>query len=75
MSTALVPIAHYAGASRPGYACVRPQVEFLTLLIAAKTLVPQTRARRRAEPDVAIAAYAGTSYRPLPMGRALSRAL
>jgi hypothetical protein len=74
MSTALVPIAHYAGASRPGYACVRPQVEFLTLLIAAKTLAPQTRVHRRAEPEVAIAAYAGTSYRPLPIGRALSRA-
>jgi hypothetical protein len=75
VSTALVPIARYAGASRPGYACVRPQVEFLTLLIAAKTLAPQTRARRRAEPEQAIAAYAGTSYRPLPMGRALSRSL
>ncbi|HUZ30826.1 MAG TPA: hypothetical protein VMV19_01765 [Xanthobacteraceae bacterium] len=74
MSTALVPIAQYGGANRPGYACVRPQAEFLTLLIAAKTLVPQTRARRRAEPDVAIAAYAVTSYRPLPTGRALSRA-
>jgi hypothetical protein len=74
MSTALVSIAQPAGASRQGYACVRPQAEFLTLLIAAKTLAPQTRARRRAEPDVAIAAYAVTSYRPLPMGRALSRA-
>jgi hypothetical protein len=74
MSTALVPIAQPAGAERRGYSCVRPQAEFLTLLIAAKTLAPQTRARRRAEPDVAVAAYAVTNYRPLPIGRTLSRA-
>jgi hypothetical protein len=74
MNTALVPVAQPDGASRPGYSCVRPQAEFLTLLIAAKTLAPQMRARRRAEPGVAIAAYAVTNYRPLPTGRALSRA-
>ncbi|MBV1698147.1 MAG: hypothetical protein KGQ47_07320 [Hyphomicrobiales bacterium] len=74
MSMALVPIAQPAGTSRPGLAGLRPQAEFLALLIAAKTFAPQVCARRRAAPDVAVAAYAVTNYRPLPAGRALSRA-
>jgi hypothetical protein len=36
---------------------------------------PQTRVRRRAEPDEAIAAYAASGRRPMPARRALSRSL
>ncbi len=76
MSTALVPLTPIAGPARAGYTGGRPQAEFLTQLIATKGQAPQTRARRRAEPEEAIAAYAGTDRRPLAAGAgAVARAL
>jgi hypothetical protein len=44
-------------------------------LIATAGAAPQTRIRRRAEPDEAIAAYAALDQRPVPSGRAVSRSL
>lgn len=40
---------------------VARQANFLAHLIATKNQAPQTRARRRAEPEVAIAAYRSTA--------------
>jgi hypothetical protein len=44
-------------------------------LIATSAQAPQTRARRRANPDEAIAAYDALGHWPTPAGRKLSRSL
>ena len=79
MSTALVPIAlqdHAASDSRgTGHDTTRPRADFIAQLIATAVAAPQTRTRRRAAPDEAIAAYAALDRRPVPSGRALSRSL
>jgi hypothetical protein len=50
----------------------RPQAGFLAHLIATDRQLPQTRARRRAEPADAIAAYrAVTTELQMPSGRRL----
>jgi hypothetical protein len=74
VNTALIPTVPSAAAP-PVCASGRPQAEFLAQLIAARGRAPQTRARRRAEPEEAIAAYAANDHQPLPTGRALSRSL
>ncbi len=52
----------------------RPQAEFLAHLIATDRKLPQTRQRRRAQPEDAVAAYAATgAERPARAGRRLSR--
>jgi hypothetical protein len=53
----------------------RANADFVAHLIATKGQLPQTRARRRAEPEDAIAAYAALGHWPTPSGRALSRSL
>jgi hypothetical protein len=76
MSTALVVVT--PSDSAPSFVRVagaRPQAEFLTQLIAAKAQVAQMRARRRAEPDEAVAAYAAQDRVKAPAGRALARSL
>jgi hypothetical protein len=75
VSTALISLAATADTAAVKRQASRPQAAFLTQLIATRQQAPQTRTRRRAEPDEAIAAYAGTDDRPLPAGRALSRSL
>lgn len=75
MSTALIPLAatdRELGATR---APARARADFLAQLIAIYGRAPQTRARRRAEPGEATAAYAARSRRPAMTGRALSRSL
>ena len=75
MSTALIPLAaaHRESCSvRPGG---RPRADFLAQLIAVKAKLPQTRVRRRAEPEEAIAAYDGAGRSPMRPGGALSRSL
>ncbi len=53
----------------------RTRADFLAHLIATVVQVPQARARRRAEPDEAVAAY-GNSDRPRGLtGRTLYRSL
>jgi hypothetical protein len=53
----------------------RPNADFVAQLIATSAQVPQTRARRRAEPSEATAAYGAVGQWPTPSGRALSRSL
>ncbi|MBI1201782.1 MAG: hypothetical protein GC182_04640 [Rhodopseudomonas sp.] len=50
-----------ASTATPEPRAVARQANFLAHLIATKDQAPQTRARRRAEPDVAIAAYRSTA--------------
>ncbi len=75
MSTALVPVASIDQKAPAEHGTSRPRANFLAQLIATSAQAPQTRARRRAEPDVAIAAYAGGADRqpPAPAGRTVSR--
>jgi hypothetical protein len=75
MNNALVPVAAFrseeavASGSRPAKA------DFIAHLIATVSQAPQTRARRRAEPQDALAAYRALGQRPTEPGRALSRSL
>jgi len=51
------------------------RADFIAHLIAVRLQAPQTRARRRAEPEDAAAAYGVLGQWPTPVGRVLSRAL
>jgi hypothetical protein len=53
----------------------RANADFVAHLIATSAQAPQTRARRRANPDEAIAAYDALGHWPTPAGRKLSRSL
>ena len=55
---ALIAIEPAAPAERPFARGRHPSAPFLAHLIATRMQAPQTRARRRAEPEDAIAAYA-----------------
>lgn len=54
---ALIPVAAPAPSDRAGTASRRPVAAFLAHLIATQTQAPQTRARRRAEPEDATGIY------------------
>jgi len=56
-SRALIPVAALALAERSGTASRRPLAAFLAQLIATQTQAPQTRVRRRAEPEDATGTY------------------
>ncbi len=75
MSTALVAIAPTVCARAASCAGSRPRADFVAQLIATRAQAPQTRLRRRAEPEQAIAAYGALGHWPRPSGRALSRSL
>lgn len=73
MSTALVlvtPVAEEAPAGRLGS---RASAHFIAHLIATSAQMPQTRARRRAEPKDAVVAYGSLGQWPIPPGGMLSR--
>ncbi len=71
-SRALIPLEPIAASDTP--LRTRPQAGFLAHLIATKEKLPQTRARRRAEPQDVIAVYAAAVAGPaVPSGLALSR--
>ena len=53
----------------------RPRADFLAQLIATLAQVPQTRARRRVEPNEAIAAYGACDRPAIAQDHALSRSL
>jgi len=73
---ALVPIMPNNAASADLPRDTRANADFVAHLIATSAQLPQTRARRRAEPGHAIAAYSALGRRPMPRpGRILSRAL
>jgi hypothetical protein len=64
------------GASRPNFALTHSSAAFLTQLLAIKAGLPQTRERRREEPDVAAHFYeAGMTAPPQHAGSTLRRAL
>ena len=58
---ALIPVAPAAPTERCLTLARRPAAPFLAHLIATRMQVPQTRERRRAEPEEAIAAYGAAS--------------
>ena len=55
LSTALVRLAPATDSAPVLQVGSRPRADFLAQLIATSVKAPQTRVRRRAEPDVAIA--------------------
>lgn len=69
-SRALVPIAP----TRPARTSGRAHAPFLVHLIATRRELPQTRARRRADPGEAARAYGARLARPNPRP-VLSRSL
>jgi hypothetical protein len=79
VSNALVPLAQTDRADAQPVANVqttsRANADFVAHLIATSAQAPQTRARRRADPEEAIAAYDALGHWPTPAGRTLSRSL
>ena len=79
MSNALVPLAKVDQAAGQTATHVRAtsraNADFVAHLIATSALAPQTRARRRANSEDAIAAYDALGHWPTPAGRRLSRSL
>jgi hypothetical protein len=75
LSNALIPLAHTEDAAAPSRPAPRANADFVAHLIATSAQLPQTRARRRAEPEVATAAYDALGHWPTPAGRTLSRSL
>jgi hypothetical protein len=73
-SRALVALSP-GDALRVAPSTARPSADFLAHLIATSGQAPQTRLRRRAEPEEAIAAYRALGQWPTPPGGALSRSL
>lgn len=75
MSNALVPLEltdRDTGHSNGGR---RANADFIAHLIATAAQAPQTRARRRAEPETATAAYRALGQWPTAAGGAVSRSL
>lgn len=69
---ALVPLQPVEPSAAP--VSGRPQASYLAQLIATKQQLPQTRERRRAEPEDAVAVYAAANAGPRPSsGRRLVR--
>ena len=79
MSNALVPLTQTDQAAAQPVTNVRAtsraNADFVAHLIATSAQAPQTRARRRANPDEAVAAYDALGHWPTPAGRKLSRSL
>jgi hypothetical protein len=72
---ALIPLSPVRSSAH-AQTVVRQPVNFLAHLIATEQALPQTRERRRAEPNVATAIY-GTARAPVlsGAGHAISRAI
>jgi hypothetical protein len=79
VSNALVPLTQTDQAAGQTATHVRAtsraNADFVAHLIATSAQVPQTRARRRANSEDAIAAYDALGHWPTPAGRKLSRSL
>lgn len=75
MKNALVPLTPRVRDIRPGQPDRRARADFVAHLIATAVQAPQTRARRRAEPQEAMAAYRSIGQWPIEPGRAMSRSL
>jgi len=73
-SRALVPVEPVQDAQRAGLTTGRPEAPFLAHLIATREQLPQTRARRRAEPQDVVNHYAAAlAARPQPVDLKLKR--
>ena len=72
-SRALIPVAAPAPSERTATPSRRPLAPFLAHLIATHNQAPQTRARRRAEPEEAMEIYGNASARPMRAGRRFAR--
>ena len=75
MSQALIPLAPTEVERPASHADTRANADFIAHLIATSQKLPQTRERRRTDPDLAVAAYGALGQWPTPLGRALSRSL
>ena len=79
MSNALVSLAKTDQAAAQTATKVRTSsranADFVAHLIATSAQAPQTRVRRRANSEDAIAAYDALGHWPTPAGRKLSRSL
>jgi hypothetical protein len=75
MTTALIAISPEARNEPAARCCGRSNAAFVAHLIATAAQVPQARARRRAEPDEASAAYRALGQWPSEAGGILSRSL
>jgi len=75
ISTALIPATPPEAATLAAPANSRPRADFLAQLIATSAQVPQTRLRRRAESDEAIAAYGASDRPPTLTGESVRRSL
>jgi hypothetical protein len=75
VNTALIPFAPADREAPAAHANGRASANFIAQLVATATKAPQTRARRRAEPEEATAAYHALDRRPKSPGRTLSRSL
>jgi hypothetical protein len=65
VSTALIPVAARDAAASLRHLRGRPRADFLAQLIATAAQAPQTRLRRRAEPEEAVAAYGARDRSPM----------
>jgi hypothetical protein len=72
---ALVPVAQADPTASLAQMGSRPRADFLAQLIATMEHAPQTRVRRRAEPEEAIAAYSASERQPRVQRHAVSRSL
>lgn len=75
MSNALVPFGSPDRDSAYRHGGRRASADFIAHLIATSAQSPQTRARRRATPDEAVAAYQALGQRPGAVGQVVSRSL
>jgi len=75
VSSNLVPLAPNDRSAPVRHPAEHPRADFLAQLIATVVQAPQTRLRRRAEPEEAIAAYGARGQWPRSAGRAVSRSL
>ena len=75
VNTPLVPVASATYERPAAFADGRASADFIAHLIATVAQAPQTRARRRAKLEEAIAAYRSLGQWPSEPGRALSRSL
>jgi hypothetical protein len=75
MSAALIPLASSEHQAPSHRAVDRPRSDFLALLIATSVQAPQTRVRRRAAPQEAIAAYGAGDRLPHLVPAKIQRSL
>jgi len=75
MTTALIAISRAVQNEPAVLRCFRSNASFVAHLIATAAQLPQTRARRRVEPDAASTAYRALGQWPSAAGEVLSRSL